>query len=122
MGWVPVPDGGSASTPPRWMANQEHGLRAWRSSVDHVTLAAQSNPFSSLISSGLPQQHVGESMSLKIYDWHNGPYPARVRIAWAEKGMQSRTCFVSINLRKWGAQDERVSREELLGDIARAGA
>ncbi len=38
-------------------------------------------------------------MSLKIYDWHNGPYPARVRIALAEKGMQCQTHFVSVNLR-----------------------
>ena len=38
-------------------------------------------------------------MSLKIYDWHKGPYPARVRIVVAEKGIQSQTRFVSINLR-----------------------
>ncbi|AZE89581.1 glutathione S-transferase [Pseudomonas orientalis] len=35
---------------------------------------------------------------LKIYDWYNGPYPARVRIALAEKGLLARTEFVSINL------------------------
>ena len=38
-------------------------------------------------------------MTLTIYDWHNGPYPARVRIALAEKGLQSQTRFVSIDLR-----------------------
>lgn len=38
-------------------------------------------------------------MSFTLYDWHNGPYPARVRIALAEKGMQSQARFVSINLR-----------------------
>ncbi|OCR26179.1 glutathione S-transferase [Pseudomonas syringae] len=35
-----------------------------------------------------------------IYDWHTGPYPARVRIALAEKELQSRTRFVSIDLWK----------------------
>ncbi|CRM14960.1 glutathionine S-transferase [Pseudomonas sp. 28 E 9] len=35
---------------------------------------------------------------LKIYDWYNGPYPARVRIALAEKGLLAHTEFVSINL------------------------
>ncbi|MBP0438340.1 glutathione S-transferase [Tianweitania sediminis] len=37
---------------------------------------------------------------MKIYDWHTGPYPARVRIALAEKGLQSRVVFVSVDLRK----------------------
>ena len=38
--------------------------------------------------------------ALTIYDWHTGPYPARVRIALAEKNLQSRTRFVSIDLWK----------------------
>ena len=37
---------------------------------------------------------------MKIHDWHTGPYPARVRIALAEKGLQSRVTFVSVSLRK----------------------
>jgi glutathione S-transferase len=37
---------------------------------------------------------------MKIYDWHTGPYPARVRIALAEKGLQSHVQFVSIDLWK----------------------
>lgn len=37
---------------------------------------------------------------MKIYDWHTGPYPARVRIALAEKRMQTRVRFVSIDLWK----------------------
>ncbi len=37
---------------------------------------------------------------MKIYDWPTGPYPARVRIALAEKSLQSRVQFVSVNLRK----------------------
>ncbi|MEA3096771.1 glutathione S-transferase, partial [Caballeronia mineralivorans] len=37
---------------------------------------------------------------MKIYDWHTGPYPARVRIALAEKNLQSRVQFVSVNLWK----------------------
>ncbi|MGA4634886.1 glutathione S-transferase [Pseudomonas solani] len=35
---------------------------------------------------------------MKIYDWFNGPYPARVRIALAEKGYLSKVEFVSVNL------------------------
>lgn len=38
--------------------------------------------------------------AMKIYDWYNGPYPARVRIALAEKGLLPRIEFVSINLWK----------------------
>ena len=37
---------------------------------------------------------------MKIHDWHTGPYPARVRIAVAEKGLHSQVTFVSVNLRK----------------------
>ncbi|MCI8208935.1 glutathione S-transferase [Pseudomonas sp. S25] len=37
---------------------------------------------------------------MKIYDWHTGPYPARVRIALAEKGLQSRVQFESVDLWK----------------------
>lgn len=35
---------------------------------------------------------------MKIYDWFDGPYPARVRIALAEKGMLPKVEFVSVNL------------------------
>jgi glutathione S-transferase len=38
--------------------------------------------------------------SMTIHDWATGPYPARVRIALAEKHLQSRVRFVSINLYK----------------------
>lgn len=38
--------------------------------------------------------------SMKIHDWFDGPYPARVRIALAEKGLLPQTEFVSINLWK----------------------
>ncbi len=37
---------------------------------------------------------------MKIYDLPIGPYPARVRIALAEKNLQSRVQFVTVNLRK----------------------
>ncbi|RZJ43817.1 MAG: glutathione S-transferase [Brevundimonas sp.] len=37
---------------------------------------------------------------MKIFDWHTGPYPARVRIALAEKGLGSQVEFVSIDLWK----------------------
>lgn len=35
---------------------------------------------------------------MKIHDWYDGPYPARVRIALAEKGLLSNIEFVSVNL------------------------
>jgi glutathione S-transferase len=37
---------------------------------------------------------------MQIYDWATGPYPARVRIALAEKKLRSSVRFVSVNLRK----------------------
>jgi glutathione S-transferase len=39
-------------------------------------------------------------MIVRIYDWHTGPYPARVRIALGEKNLQSQVEFVSIDLWK----------------------
>ncbi|QXI17930.1 glutathione S-transferase [Pseudomonas hamedanensis] len=44
------------------------------------------------------QNSVQSTSMLKIYDWYNGPYPARVRIALAEKSLLPRTEFVSVNL------------------------
>ncbi len=38
--------------------------------------------------------------ALKIYDWPTGPYPARVRIALAEKKLQARVRFESVDLWK----------------------
>jgi glutathione S-transferase len=38
--------------------------------------------------------------TMRIHDWPTGPYPARVRIAVAEKGLQSRVQFVPVNLWK----------------------
>jgi glutathione S-transferase len=35
---------------------------------------------------------------MKIHDWFNGPYPARVRIALAEKGLLAQVEFASVNL------------------------
>ncbi|MGB6087638.1 glutathione S-transferase [Parvibaculum sp.] len=37
---------------------------------------------------------------MRIYDWHTGPYPARVRIALGELGLQSRVKFVPVDLRR----------------------
>lgn len=45
-----------------------------------------------------PQLDVSTLPLMKIHDWFDGPYPARVRIALAEKGLLSRTEFVSVNL------------------------
>lgn len=42
---------------------------------------------------------------MKIYDWYNGPYPARVRIALAEKGLLPRIEFVSVNL--WNGEHKQ---------------
>lgn len=35
---------------------------------------------------------------MKIHDWFDGPYPARVRIALAEKKLLDRVEFISVNL------------------------
>nr|WP_314567375.1 glutathione S-transferase [uncultured Pseudomonas sp.] len=47
-------------------------------------------------------QHSAASQQpmMKIYDWYNGPYPARVRIALAEKGLLPNVEFVSVDLWK----------------------
>lgn len=37
---------------------------------------------------------------MKIYDWPTGPYPARVRIALAEKNLQAQVSFEPVNLWK----------------------
>jgi glutathione S-transferase len=37
---------------------------------------------------------------MTIYDWPTGPYPARVRIALAEKNLQSRVRFETVDLYK----------------------
>ncbi|ROM34159.1 glutathione S-transferase [Pseudomonas poae] len=49
------------------------------------------------------QQHHSDAFHtpmMKIYDWYSGPYPARVRIALAEKGLLPNVEFVSVNLWK----------------------
>jgi glutathione S-transferase len=48
--------------------------------------------------SSKPQLDASTLPKMKIHDWFDGPYPARVRIALAEKGMLSRIEFVSVNL------------------------
>lgn len=45
-----------------------------------------------------PHPDVSTFLMMKIYDWFDGPYPARVRIALAEKGLSSRIEFVPVNL------------------------
>ncbi|MBI6751136.1 glutathione S-transferase [Pseudomonas syringae] len=44
------------------------------------------------------QTDVSSIPQMKIYDWFDGPYPARVRIALAEKGLLPKIDFVSVNL------------------------
>lgn len=43
---------------------------------------------------------------LTIYDWYNGPYPSRVRIAVAELGLASRVRFTSVDL--WKGEHKRA--------------
>ncbi len=43
---------------------------------------------------------------MTIYDWPTGPYPARVRIALAEKALQARVRFVKVNL--WKGEHKRA--------------
>ena len=43
---------------------------------------------------------------LMIYDWYNGPYPSRVRIAAAELGLASQICFTSVDL--WKGEHKRA--------------
>ena len=45
-----------------------------------------------------PSVDASSHSSMKIYDWFDGPYPARVRIALAEKGLLPNVEFVSVNL------------------------
>jgi glutathione S-transferase len=45
-----------------------------------------------------PQFDVSTLPMMRIHDWFNGPYPARVRIALAEKGLLSRIEFIPVNL------------------------
>lgn len=49
-----------------------------------------------------PTSHIDATTvpSMKIHDWFDGPYPARVRIALAEKGLLPQIEFVSVNLWK----------------------
>lgn len=47
-----------------------------------------------------PQFDVLTLPMMNLYDWFNGPYPARVRIALAEKGLLSRIKFIPVNLWK----------------------
>jgi glutathione S-transferase len=54
------------------------------------------------------QQHQSDASHtpmMKIYDWYSGPYPARVRIALAEKGLLPNVEFVSVNL--WKGEHKR---------------
>ena len=41
-----------------------------------------------------------ESVLMTVHDWPTGPYPARVRIAIAEKSLESRVRFNTVSLRK----------------------
>lgn len=51
------------------------------------------------------QSDVAQIPMMTIYDWFNGPYPARVRIALAEKNLLERIEFVPVNL--WKGEHKR---------------
>lgn len=50
------------------------------------------------MNSGIIAFDIAKLAMMNIYDWHTGPYPARVRIALAEKNLQSRARFIPVNL------------------------
>lgn len=52
------------------------------------------------MTSSIPQSDTSALPLMKIHDWFNGPYPARVRIALAEKNLLPRIEFMSVNLWK----------------------
>ncbi|MDV2449673.1 glutathione S-transferase N-terminal domain-containing protein [Xanthomonas hortorum] len=54
----------------------------------------------------LPNLSVATATSMTIYDWPTGPYPARVRIALAEKQLQARVRFVAVDL--WKGEHKRA--------------
>ncbi|WP_053213712.1 glutathione S-transferase [Pseudomonas sp. Q12-87] len=52
------------------------------------------------MSASKPQPDTSAIPMMKVHDWFDGPYPARVRIALAEKGLLSRVEFVPVDLWK----------------------
>lgn len=52
------------------------------------------------MSSDISESGTTKPPMMKLYDWPTGPYPARVRIALAEKGLRSRIDFVTVDLWK----------------------
>jgi glutathione S-transferase len=54
---------------------------------------------------------------MKIHDWPTGPYPARVRIAVAEKNLRSRVQFVSVDLWKGEHKTPRFLAKNYSGTL-----
>ena len=54
---------------------------------------------------------------MTIHDWPSGPYPARVRIALAEKGLQSRVRFERVNLWKGEHKTEAFLAKNYSGTL-----
>jgi glutathione S-transferase len=52
------------------------------------------------MSSDIINHDANKPAVMTIYDWPTGPYPARVRIALAEKNLRSRVKFETVNLYK----------------------
>lgn len=57
------------------------------------------------MSSSQQRADVSTVPGMKIYDWFNGPYPARVRIALAEKGLLPKIEFIAVNL--WSGEHKQ---------------
>ena len=57
------------------------------------------------------------SPQMTIHDWFNGPYPARVRIAVAEKNLQAQVQFVSVNLWEGEHKEPRFLAKNYSGTL-----
>lgn len=56
-------------------------------------------------------------MMMKIHDWPTGPYPARVRIALAEKNLLPQVQFVTVNLYKGEHKTEAFRAKNYSGTL-----
>jgi glutathione S-transferase len=57
--------------------------------------------------SDIPGFNVSALPAMTIHDWPTGPYPARVRIALAEKNLQSHVRFVKVDL--WKGEHKKAA-------------
>src|SRR4051812_26213651 len=67
--------------------------------LDATPDATRSAPHSATRSAPLDAARMPPAVMI-VHEWPTGPYPARVRIALAEKGLQSAVRFVQVDLWK----------------------